>query len=171
MSAFTSPITVFVVMVLILNLYLMNSINLSEWNDLLRTYQRHLTSEKKYEFGSSALFRNGSFAIIKIWMVNDGLPCDVLSLFDMVLTYRDVYGNAASKVLRFNDPMGWRPINVTLRGGAELMNPVRLDHLTGVLDPGEEMLVTVRLPYDMAPDSPVYVIMTSPGGWREVLVL
>lgn len=138
----------------------------TSYGSLLREVDR--VGEGRVRLEGTGLRSNGTHLLADFRNAGTGrIRASEFLLSDVVLRYRTVSGDAATVVLSCCG--GWSLANVSLNGGAELLNPVDVRSWRGVIDPTETVTVAVPVPADMDPAGPVMVEVVTPDGSRGVV--
>ncbi|MCS7117334.1 MAG: hypothetical protein NZ957_00915 [Thaumarchaeota archaeon] len=111
----------------------------------------------------SSMVRNSTHILVTMrYEGRDGIPFSQLRQADVVLRYLSKSGRTSVIILRYGS--GWEVTWVGLNGGREVRNPVSLVAGTGILDPWEEITLSLRAPPDIDPSAPVSVEIFFPTG-------
>lgn len=95
-----------------------------------------------------------------------GISLRDLASSEIYAYYRTVEGGGGFSRLR--PGLEWFIVDVRARGGVELLNPSNPALWEGVLDPGEEAWIDLRLPESFEPSYGVVLVLVTPDGDRVV---
>ncbi|MCS7095434.1 MAG: hypothetical protein NZ988_06515 [Thaumarchaeota archaeon] len=116
----------------------------------------------------TSMARNSTHILVTMrYEGRDGIPFSQLRQADLVLRYFSHSGRTSVIVLR--NGSGWEIAAVGLNGRQEVRNPISLSAGTGILDPWEEVTLSLRVPPDMDLTAPISVELFFPNGVTGVM--
>ncbi|MEN3048483.1 MAG: hypothetical protein ABDH63_06870 [Candidatus Caldarchaeales archaeon] len=109
------------------------------------------------------LARNSTHILVTLrYEGSDGIPFSQFRSSDLVLRYFSASGTPSVAVMRYGQ--GWEVVRVGFNGRGELKNPVSIAAGTGIVDPWEELTISIRAPPDMDLNGPVVLELFMPNG-------